>query len=456
MSEAFKAARNCYRDGRYRDACHAAFAALNDDPGNVDGVRLAALSLMRDGLHEAAKPMFRRALDLSPGNASVVNDLGRCFQSGGDHGEALRLFRQATVLSPSDVACTSNTALIHLNEGEFDASERWGRRAATINPSEPAVYDNVALSLLAKGRFAEGWALYERSIGIERREERVYGGELRWRGPEADAATVAMGGVPTRSLMVYGEQGVGDEILHSSCIPDVLANGPENVSIETHPGLVGLFQRSFPKSKVIGTRFEKVAATGLDARVSMAVLGQWYRRTISDYDRPAHLVADPERRAMVRGLLDTLPGLKVGVAWTGGTPATRKKVRSTTIEAIYNQLKHLPVTLVSLEYREPEISAYPKVRHFPWLVNTPDYDDTAALVAELDCVVSVTTAVAHLAGALGVPTFILAPDPPNWKYSVETNPGSQFYWWRSARLIRPRDGRWNLDPVREHLRKRAR
>jgi tetratricopeptide (TPR) repeat protein len=451
MTDPYKPARQLYRDGRFPDAAIAAFAGMNDAPDDIRGVRLAAMSLMRAGMWEAAKPVLRRASDIDP-QAAIVNDFGRCHQNLGDHVSAMRCFRQAAVMDPADVAATCNAALISLNEGEFDDAERWSRRAAAINPAERAVYDNLALARLAKCDPATGWRLYERSIGIERREERVYGDELRWRGPEADRAMAGMGGVPTRSLMVYGEQGVGDEILHSACVPDLLSDGPGNVTIETQPALEGLFRRSFPKARVIGTRFEKVAVRGLDARVSMAVLGQWYRKSQADYDRPAHLVADPERRAMVRGLLDTLPGKKVGVAWTGGIPATRRRARSTSPEAIYRQLAHLPVTMVSLEYREPEIGDFPKLRHFPWLVNTPDYDDAAALVAELDCVVAVTTAAAHLAGGLGVPVFILAPDPPGWKYSHETNPGSRFYWWRSARIVRPSGGRWNLEPVRAFLR----
>ena len=450
MSDPFHSARQMYREGRYRDAALAAFSGMNEEPGNARGVRLAAMCMMQAGMWEAAKPVLRRAMDLEP-VAAVLNDMGRCEQNTGRHTPALRCFRQAAVMEPDDVAATCNAALIHLNEGDFETAERWSRRAAAIKPTEPAVWDNLALSRLAQGDHANGWKLYERSIGIERREERIYGAEMRWRGPEIDRATRGMGGIPTRSLMVYGEQGIGDEIMHSACVPDVLSDGPEHVTIETQPGLEGLFRRSFPSARVIGTRFGKVAVRGLDARVSMAVLGQWYRKTQAEYDRPAHLVADPERRAMVRGLLDTLPGKKVGIAWSGGIPATRRGTRSTTPEAIYNQLSDLPVTMVSLEYREPDVSMFPKLRHFPWLVNTPDYDDTAALVAELDCVVAVTTAAAHLAGGLGVPVFILAPDPPSWKYSPRTNPDGRFYWWRSARLIRPVDGRWDLGPVRSFL-----
>lgn len=451
------AAWQAYNDKRFKDAFFAASGTLNNNPDDHTANYIAGISLLRAGHYACSRPYLLTAAKLrGTEEASAINDLGRSYQDGGDHEQALRWFRIGALCEPGAVAPTSNAALIYLNEGEFATAERWALRSVTLKPSEPAVYDNLALCRLARGAFTSGWRLYERSIGIERRHERIYGEEPRWKGPEVDRSLAESGAIPTRSLVCYGEQGVGDEILHSACVPDLLADGPKQVTIETQPGLVGLFKRSFPRAaNVIGTRHQKVVVTGLDARVSMAVLGQWYRRDVKDYDKPAHLVADPERRAMVRGLLDAIPGLKVGIAWTGGTPSTRKRVRSTTPDAIYNQLKHLPVTMVSLEYCETDVSAFPKLRHFPWLVNTPDYDDTAALVAELDCVVCVTTSVAHLAGALGVPTFILTPDPPNWKYSHEMNPGDQFYWWRSAKLIRPRSGRWNLEPVRDFLRKRA-
>ena len=221
MSDPFHSARQMYREGRYRDAALAAFSGMNEEPGNARGVRLAAMCMMQSGLWEAAKPVLRRAMDLEP-VAAVLNDMGRCEQNTGRHAPALRCFRQAAVMEPDDVAATCNAALIHLNEGDFETAERWSRRAAAIKPSEPAVWDNIALSRLAQGDQANGWKLYERSIGIERREERIYGAEMRWRGPEIDRATRDMGGIPTRSLMVYGEQGIGDEILHSACVPDVL------------------------------------------------------------------------------------------------------------------------------------------------------------------------------------------------------------------------------------------
>ena len=328
---------------------------------------------------------------------------------------------------------------------------------STRSPTATRPTTTFGLACLGTGRFGEAWEHYQRSIGIVKREERIYGDEIRWMGPEHDRQLAAMGGEPTKALMIYGEQGIGDEMLFSSMVPDVLEDGPEEVIVECMPRTEGLFRRSFPKAAaVIGTRYQSIQAQGVDARVSMAVLGQWYRREIGDFDRPPHLMADPERRRMVRGLLDGLPGSKkIGIAWTGGLPNTKQDERSAALPDIYEQIQGMDATFISLEYKGDgkealrQIAGMEKVRHFPNLVNTQDYDDTAALVAELDGVISVTTSVVHLAGGLGIPVFILVPEVATWKYSHITNPGEDFYWWRSAKLIRAEGGRWDLTRARE-------
>lgn len=445
----------------YQGAFIEASKHLTDHPADSRALYAAGLGLLHAGHVGTAWNLFMRGAEFAPeGNNNPMNGVARCIQESGDYETALAWFLKAHEINPDDFHARNNVGLCHLNLGRFEEAEEWAHKALEIDPACMPAYDNLALSYLAQGRFAEGWAHYEKSLGIPKRVERFYNsGEVRWVGPEKDREWAAMGMKPTNTLMIFGEQGIGDEVLFSSCIPDAL-NDVEEVYIETMPKMTGLFKRSFPKAAdVVGTRFLDVQGEGLDARVSMAVLPQWYRKDIASFDRPPHLVADPLRRKMVRALLDSLPGKKkIGIAWNGGSPSTKGAARSTPFASIYDDIKDMDATFISLEYKGDgtktlaEIHGADNVHHFPYLTNTQDYDDTAALVAELDGVISVTTSVVHLAGGLGVPVFILVPEPATWKYSYVTNPGEDFYWWRSARLVRQTDGAWDLTRAREFFK----
>ena len=457
-----QAGQSAFNSGEYLDAFAYASRHLTGDFDDPRGLMMAAAALEKAGYYGVAHTLYEKTHRLYPQHPDPLNSMGHCIQKTGDYVEALKLFKRANMLDEKHVFSMNNIGLCHLNMGRWEQAEKWARKTvAATNDLIPA-YDNLSMALLAQGRFEEGWSYAEKGIGSFKRAEKRYGSEPRWQGPqtvEDDGIIDPMSIGANGTVICYGEQGIGDEVLFSSCLPDFCAD-VEYPVIDTMPRLKGLFARSFPKADVIGSRYEDIEIKGADAHVSMAVLPKWYRPNREAFDRPPHLVADPERRLMVRALLDSMPGVKVGIAWNGGLPDTRQHDRSTEFKGLYDDLKDLPATFISLEYKGDgsaaieEIGGAENVRHFPHLTNTKDYDDTAALVAELDCVVSVTTSVVHLAGGLGVPVFILVPEPPSWKYGLGANPGEGFYWWNSARLIRQTNREWDLTPARRWINER--
>lgn len=180
----------------------------------------------------------------------------------------------------------------------------------------------------------------------------------------------------------------------------------------------GLFRRSFPEIEIYGTRNNpdkhwKDWRT-IDYSCLIGSLAYHYRNKDTDFPGKPYLVADPERVTQWKSLLNTLPGQKVGIAWTGGMKNTFSHRRSMTLEEMLPILKTPGVTWVSLQYKDPtaEIRAFErqygiKIHHWKRAAESADYDDMAALMKSLDCVVSVQTAGVHLAGALGVKCFVL-------------------------------------------------
>ena len=229
---------------------------------------------------------------------------------------------------------------------------------------------------------------------------------------------------------------------------------PYKVVLECDRRLEGLFKRSFPQCTVHGTRFDKSIYwdDAFDAWCLIGTLGKHYRTKDADFNGNPYLVADPLRKTQWRALLDSLGDKpKIGIAWTGGLPDTNGERRSIKLLDMLPILKQ-DATFISLQYKNPqaEIDALEqqhgiKVHHFPWATQTPDYDDTAALVDELDLVISVQTAVVHLAGALGKKTYVLVPNKPHWRYASK-----RFMWANSVELFR--QGKTWQEPIQKIAR----
>jgi hypothetical protein len=284
----------------------------------------------------------------------------------------------------------------------------------------------------------------------------------------------AWDGSPLRegTLLVYGEQGLGDQIMFASCLPELLARVPDCV-VECDPRLGRLFERSFPEARVVTAAQNDpapawLAGLGPDrarirAQVPIGSLPRWFRRSHSAFPRHyGFLRADPARvQAWRKRLAAHGTGPRIGVSWRGGTATSRRALRSLDLEQLAPVLRSVPATWVSLQYTDcrPEITAVEQrhgitVHH--WQEAIDDYDETAALVAALDAVVSVCTAVVHLSGALDQRTLVMVPYAAEWRYGAA---GGDMPWYPSVRLLRQRaPGDWAdlLERVKDELVVQAR
>lgn len=372
--------------------------------------------------------------------AETLSDLGRVFATWGDNEAALELFQMAHEQNPSHIPSMNNAGLACLNMARIDEAWTWFTKAA---PEDVYLHDrdvsdvqrNKAFVHLFRQDWGKAWRAYNLGIG---KGDRV----ARWQGVMHWQPGITGGG-----LMIWGEQGIGDEIQFASCIPDALESA-EQVTIETMPRLVGLFSRSFPEAKVIGTRYQPEDSIGIIPayQCSIAQLPGHFRTSQEDFPGTPYLKACSARRAAVRGLLDPMPRKKkIGIAWTGGTAMTGYYDRGVELPALMDALSDLDAEIISLEHTlsddvQPEIMG---VHVFPWLTHRDlDYDNTAALVAELDLVVAVPTAVAHLAGALGTKTLVMLNKHPAWRCGGPTMP-----WYHSLEVMRD----WTFESVRARI-----
>jgi tetratricopeptide (TPR) repeat protein len=471
--------------GRTADALAALRRAIELFPDS-SGIRLNLGNVLKDGSDFAAAAVeFRRVIEQDPGTDEAWSGLGEAFRGLGECSEARRCHERAVELAPRSadahyglgltlrhegqvlaaVDCFLRTVCLrpdffdaHVNLanayedlGRFPQAEAAFARALRLKPESPIVHFNRALALLRQGDLERGWREYEwrwRHNG----KPRIFS-EPEWDG----------GHDPDRTVLVYSEQGIGDEVMFASCFGEVIARSGRCL-IECEPRLLRLFSRSFPSA----TFFPRTGqidprAAGVppwDAQIAAGSLPRLLRPRIESFPRHSgYLVPNPAQVSQWRERFERLgAGLVVGVAWRGGKdPATRRR-RSTTL-AQWAPLFRIPgIAFVNLQYGDcaaelaQSRSELGVVLH-EWPEADPlgELDGPAAQIAALDLVISVDNASVHLAGALNIPVWTLLPFAGDWRWFTDR---SDTPWYPSMRLCRhsspegPPDEKWN-EPLGE-------
>jgi tetratricopeptide (TPR) repeat protein len=410
---------------------------LNEEPDDALALFMAAFACQKAERHGMAYNLLMRAAEKVPNKEQVWNNIGMACVGMQRLEEAEAVLKKALTINPDCFPAINNLALLEVYNCNPEKAVALCERSLKLNAEQWDVQETKAYAHMMREEWAEGWEGYEKMIGHSKHR--------RWK-PINDLP--AWDGTPGQVVHIRGEQGVGDEISYASMIPDATAD--VSVVLECDHKLEGLFRRSFPGVEVHGTRFEGGRAwakhCNADASLLIGSLGKFYRKKTEDFPREPFLVPDPERRVQWRALLDTLPGKKVGIAWTGGLKGTFRSRRSLSLESLLPLLKTPGITWVSLQYQDPtaEIEALQEkhgitVHHWKRGPESKDYDDVAALVSELDSVVTVCTAVVHLCGALGKECHVMVPSKPRWWYGLK---GEASTWYKSLVFHRQKGTDW--------------
>ena len=356
-----------------------------------------------------AETALRHALRLDPGHATALTNLGVVLKETGRSAEAEAAHLESLRLAPDDAETMVNLALLREAQGRGEEAESLYAQALIHAPGFALARWNLALRLLGRGRLAEGWQEYEARFA----SRRVSAGR--------SLSLPAWDGAPGGRLLVWREQGLGDELMFGTILPDLVERfGPETLVVEVDPRLTGLVGRALPGVTVRAQTANPTNSdsTGADAHLPMGSLPRLLRPTLADFPaRPSWLTPDPLRLADWRGRLAALgPGLRVGICWGSQNMLGERKASYTTL-ADWAPLLTLPGLIpVTLQYdgREAEIAATEaalglRIHRWPGTDLKNDLEGVAALIANLDLVVTVASSVGEMAGALGVPVWRFGP-----------------------------------------------
>jgi Flp pilus assembly protein TadD len=434
--------------GRAEEAQNCQREALRIDPENADAQNNLGLIHYAQGHIAEAQNCFRAALHIQPAHANATLNLGSTRQIYNHVDEAEGLFRRALALGVDATRANSNLSLALMEQLRHEEAEHCCREALAIKPHYPEARANLALALLAMGRLAEGWREYESRWEVE-----AMGGpapvlaQPRWTGQKLNGETV----------LLYAEQGFGDTLQFCRYASMVAAAGGRVVLVV--PKALRRLMASLDGVAEIFSDEDDILPP-FDYHSPLLSLPLAFGTTMETIPGPvSYLSADPSPWAEFLG---SLPGLKVGLAWAGKSRTAQPhavaidKRRSMRLADMAPLLEIPGCGFVSLQLGSPasQMQTLPDRAGLRDISSRlTDWADTAALIAGLDLVITVDTAVAHLAGALGTPVWMLNRFDSCWRWLLNRDDSP---WYPSMRLFRQtKPGDWDgvVTRVSDALRK---
>ena len=414
-----QAAVECYERAL---ALAPAYAEAHDNRG----VALADLDSC-----EAALAGHERALALDPGRAGAYYNRGNALRDLRRYECALQSYGRALILAPGEI-------LVHINRGNalrelkrYEAALAAYQQALALDTQNASAHLNSALCLLQLGNYARGWEEYE----------------WRWREAQTDTdrrdypQPLWLGAPPLagKSILLHSEQGLGDTLQFCRYLP-LLARAGAHVLLEVQPPLAPLFA-GFEGAALVLPRGTPLPA--FDYHCPLLSLPLAFRTELDDIPLGIpYIRSDAARVSAWSGTLGAKVRPRIGVAWSGSAKHTNDRNRSIALAQLLPMFS-ANVEWISLqqEVRVADaqvLAAHPEIHHYG--EQFTNFADTAALLELMDLVVTVDTVVAHLAGAMGKPVWILLPYNSDWRWLLDREDS---VWYPSARLFRqPEIGDW--------------
>jgi len=415
-----------------------------------------------------AAEAYRKALALDPKNAPAENNLGLVLEALGQTAEAIAAFRRALKLNPRHVIALVNLGAVLQHQNRLDEAVAVLEKALAIGGDDARAYGNLGNAYIALNRPAEAIVAYERALERDATLQanrynialaRLVSGDLErgWEGYDSRLETPEHAGrypvrkprwrpgepLRGRTLLVYADQGLGDTLQFYRYVPMVAALGAP-VILQVPTALKGLLAGQDLPVTVVGAR-EPLPEH--DLQCSLLSLPRHFGIRLGNVPASVPYVsAPPAKLAQWREVFARAPGAKVGLVWAGNPQHQYDRNRSVPLAQFCRITRDLPAHFFAIqkelkEADRPALTAWSGVTNLAR--NLASFGDTAAIVGALDLIITVDTSVAHLAGALGKPAWVLLSHYPDWRWLLG-RPDSP--WYPTLRLFRQESlGDW--DPV---------
>ena len=435
---------NALKDIGQRDEAIASYRlAITLRPNYIKAHGNLGTALYDNGQLDEAIAAYHRAIALKPDSSEVHSNLGTALYDNGQLDEAIAAYRQAIALQPDLPEAHSNLGNALQGKGQLANAVAAYRRAIALKPDFPKAHVNLAYALLVEGDFLQGWDEYEwrwklKDVAFSQRNF----SQPQWDGRSMEG----------RTLLLHAEQGFGDAIQFIRYLPLVAQRGG-NIILECQPELRRLFQTMASDLPVLA-RGESLPS--FDVHSPLLALPRVFSTGLGDIPRTVPYLRTDAAGAAIwcERLAGSSTSLKVGLVWAGHPTHKNDRQRSLKLASLAPLAEVGGVRFISLQKAGTSAEARTPPAGMELIdvaEELQDFADTAALISNLDLVIAVDTAVAHLAGAMGQPVWTLLPFAPDWRWLLER---SDSPWYPTMRLFRqPSIGDWDavIAEVREQL-----
>lgn len=447
-----------YRQGQLQEAISVYRQAAALAPDDVEPLKLMGLVLHETGRHDEALQTYRRVSLHTPDDPVVLSNIAACLYGMGRFDEAEAACRLALAAKPDYSPALTNLGIVFEARQDFAAAEATLRKAVAADPSYAKAHANLAVTLRARGQLDEAFAVSARALDIDPDDALsnfnhahllLMNGEFvdgfrqyEWRfkcrdlslndhhiaGPEWQGD-----GLAGRTLLLQAEQGLGDTLQFVRYIPMIAATGGA-VLLQAQPELCRLLRNTL--GIPVFARGE--APPPFDVQLPLMsiprVLGTTADTIVADVP---YLDPEPAKLAAWQHVLRDASKMKVGVVWAGNPRHKHDVFRSLAAEAVLPRLAVPGVQLYSLQ-KDPRPADHAVLADLGDAVidletMLRDFSDTAAAICALDLVITIDSAVAHLAGALGRPVWLMLPYALDWRWLREREDSP---WYPTMRLFR--------------------
>ena len=432
--------------GSLEESIQAYQQAIQIQPNHPEAYNNLGVVLKEQGRLEESIQAYQKSIEIQPKSAEAYHNLGNVLREQGSLEESIEAYQQAIQIQPDYAEAYSNLGNVLREQGSLEESIEAYQQAIQIQPGSAETHNNLGLILLLLGDFHQGWKEYEWRLKCSNfsSENRNFP-QPYWNGIHLNG----------KSVLIWAEQGIGDEIMFTSILPN-LSQMTEKIISECDQRLTPLFQRSFPQIQFFSRAnppHPRLLDKNIDYQMPIGGLGQWFRTNEKSFlsGQDSYLHACPKKVLQMKRKYQQLADgkLLVGISWKStGINQRRASLKSTVLKDWTFILSGKNCFFMSLQYGDvkAEINTFTNQTEIPIyqdkeIDSFQSLDDFAAQVAALDLVISIDNSTVHVAGALGKPVWTLLPFTPDWRWMLNR---SDSPWYPSMTLFRQKEiGDWD-------------
>jgi len=439
IDKALKRALDHHRVGRFAEAEALYLEIVAADPAHADATHLLGLVALQRGDPVRAIALIERADELAPSNPVFLANLGDAYQKLDCPERARECCEQALELKPDFPAARINLGNALASLGHRDAAEECFRTVLAADPSLDLARLNLGLLRLLRGDYATGLPLYEARLGRANSGIGDTGRLLaklravpRWRGESLQG----------KRVLVWTEQGLGDSVMMMRYLKPLKERGADVLTVLCEAALARMMGGVPEVDAVFSDTAGKDWRRRFDFHVPMLSLPLAFDTRLETIPAPVPYLAVPDDlRSKWARKVEPLQAPRVGLAWAGGKKTATDARRSIALASFAPLLKQRGISFVSLQ-KGPEASQLASARSgiTDWMDDCDDLLETAALISQLDLVISVDTVIAHVAGALGKPVWLLNRKESEWRWMLDR---ADSPWYPTMRIFRQQHAGWS-------------